>query len=84
MDKFLEKDDFVNYKIIFVPFSPYISSKAAEKLKDYVKRGGVLIAEGSTAQYDDSLGAAAMVPAYGLDEVFGNTVGEDQFVGFLE
>ncbi|RLB60704.1 MAG: hypothetical protein DRH08_14985, partial [Deltaproteobacteria bacterium] len=55
----------------YLPYSPFISKEAADKLKNYVKRGGTLVAEGSAAQYDDTLGAATVVPCNGLEELFG-------------
>lgn len=64
-------DDFSPYKFIYLPFSPSISSASAAKLKAFVKNGGTLIAEGSSAQFDDTLGVTTEVPGAGLSELFG-------------
>ncbi|MFW6118758.1 MAG: beta-galactosidase [Planctomycetota bacterium] len=64
-------DDFGRYRIIYLPFSPFISSASAEKLKAFVEGGGTVVAEASAAQFDDGMGVCPVVPGQGLDELFG-------------
>lgn len=72
----LDKDNIerlCQYKIIYLPYSPYVRTELAEKLKAFVAAGGTLIAEGSAAQFDDAFGVTAEVPGNGLAELFGCT-----------
>jgi len=64
-------EDFRRYDVIYVPFSPWVCSEAAEKLKDFVTAGGTVIAEGSLAQFEHSMAVCPVVPGNGLDELFG-------------
>ena len=70
-------DDFSSYKILVVP-SPYLMTKElADKIKDYVKNGGVIISSYLCAVTDENdkcnLGG---VPGFGLTDVFGIRVEE--------
>ena len=75
-------DDFSKYKLV-VLVSPYLmTEELAEKIKAYVKRGGILISTCLTAVTDENdkcyLGG---VPACGLDELFGIRIEEvDSYV----
>jgi beta-galactosidase GanA len=71
LDESVVDDDFSRYKVIYLPFSPRISSASAAKLKAYVKAGGTLVAEGSAAQFSDDMAVCTVVPGNGLDELFG-------------
>ncbi|MBD3243043.1 MAG: hypothetical protein GF331_20805 [Chitinivibrionales bacterium] len=66
-------DDFARYKVIYLPYSPRITTASARKLKAFVEQGGTLIAEGSAAQFDDSMAVSPVVPGNGLHELFGCT-----------
>jgi len=71
LDEYIEQEDLSRYKVIYLPFSPFISRQAAGKLKDYVSGGGTLVAEASPAQFDDTMRVTGVVPGQGLDELFG-------------
>jgi beta-galactosidase GanA len=65
------EEDFSKYKVVYLPFSPMITAESAERLRAYVAAGGTLVAEGSSAQFDDTMGVTPVVPGNGLDELFG-------------
>ena len=72
----LDKDSterLCQYKIIYMPYTPFVRTELVEKLKTFVTSGGTLIAEGSAAQFDDSIGVTTEVPGNGLAELFGCT-----------
>ena len=73
LDNDVVDEEMSSYDIIFVPFSPRISSSSAEKMKKFVHQGGTLILEGSSGQFDDAIRVTEQVPAYGLSEMFGCT-----------
>lgn len=70
-------EDFSKYKVICMP-APYImNDRLAEKIKEYVKNGGIIITTYLTAVTDDNdLCHLGGVPGCGLSEVFGLRVDE--------
>ncbi len=70
-------EDFSSYKVVVLTV-PYLMTKAlAEKIKNYVKNGGVVIATYLTAVADDTdLCHLGGVPGEGLTELFGLRVDE--------
>lgn len=68
--------DFSNYKLLVLP-AAFITTRALqEKLREYVKNGGILLATFLTsAKNEDNVGYTDSLPA-GLTEVFGVTVEE--------
>ncbi len=64
-------EDFSRYRVVYVPFSPRISQASARTLAAYVAAGGTVVLEGSSGQFDDSMGVCPVVPGNGLDELFG-------------
>jgi len=68
LDEYVEHEDLSRYKVIYLPFSPFLSSQAAGRLRDYVAGGGTLIAVASLAQFDDTMRVTSVVPGQGLDE----------------
>ena len=60
-----------NYKIIFAPFAISLTESASNSLKEYVKFGGVLIADGRIAWTNDKGWLMDKIPGFSLDEVFG-------------
>lgn len=60
-----------NYKIIFAPFSISLTESASSSLKEYVKSGGVLIADGRIAWTNEKGWLMDKIPGFSLDEVFG-------------
>ena len=71
LDGYVVHEDLSRYKVIYLPFSPYVSKQAAVKLRDYVEGGGTLVAEASAAQFDDTMAVTPVVPGQGLDTLFG-------------
>jgi beta-galactosidase len=82
---FFEKQipiDFVNptvwdiehlrqYKIIFLPYPVMLAESAGNTLKQYISEGGTVVAEARLAWNDERGHASAVIPGFGLDEVFG-------------
>lgn len=71
LDEEAVDDDFSVYDAILLPFPLWLSSKSAEKLKTFVERGGLLVADAGLGEYDHGLMWSEVVPGCGLDEVFG-------------
>lgn len=66
------KELLSNYKIIVYPFPYILNEKLSGLLKDWVKNGGVLIAESYFGGWNlDNGHHEKVVPGYGFDEVFG-------------
>ncbi|WP_420454351.1 beta-galactosidase [Rubrivirga sp.] len=67
-----EGDTLDQYRVIVAPFPYWLSAEIAERLKEWVQAGGVLIAEAYAGGWDVEGGRHhTTVPGYGLDEVFG-------------
>lgn len=58
---------YTPYKIMYLPCPTWISARSAEKLREFVSRGGTLISEASLAQYDDQFYACEKVPGMSPD-----------------
>jgi beta-galactosidase GanA len=71
LDSDIIDEDFGRYKVIYLPFAPRVHSCAVPKLKQFVSGGGLLVAEASLCQFDDTMWACPVVPGNGLDELFG-------------
>ncbi|MFV0503344.1 MAG: beta-galactosidase [Lachnospirales bacterium] len=70
------KGDLNKYKVLILPTTIILSRKNQEKLKIYVKNGGVLIGTFLTSvKNEDNVGYTDVLPA-GLTEVFATTVEE--------
>ena len=67
----LETDDLTGYRLILVPYPLMFTEKAAIGLKNYIARGGFVLAEARLAWNDERGFAALAIPGMGLDEVFG-------------
>lgn len=68
--------DFSGYRALVLPASFILDSETAERLKEYVKKGGVLISTFLTGvKNEDNLGYVTSLPAH-LTEVFGISVQE--------
>lgn len=70
-------EDFSKYRILCLPV-PYVANEAfAEKIKEYVKNGGILVSTYLTAVANENdLCHLGGVPGLGLSEVFGLRVDE--------
>lgn len=68
--------DFSRYKALVLPASFILETETAERLKEYVRQGGILISTFLTGvKNEDNLGYTVPLPA-GLTEVFGMQVQE--------
>jgi beta-galactosidase len=66
-----ENDILSNYKCLYIPFPYVLNKKICEAIKEWVKKGGVLIGEGYFAGWNIEHGHhEKTIPGYGLDEVF--------------
>ena len=59
------------YKIIFLPFQIVMREDVASILKEYVKRGGIIVADSHTAMINEFDFGYPVNPGAGLSEVFG-------------
>lgn len=65
-------EELQSYRVVYVPFTYYMSSATAQILRDFVARGGCLIAEALLAEYraDDNMHSEES-PGWDLPELFG-------------
>jgi beta-galactosidase len=83
--------DFVNfdeindgrYDALYLPHPLMLPRKVADALKEFVRRGGILISEGCPAYYGDHGRAGENQPNYGLDELFGAREARVEFTPVL-
>jgi beta-galactosidase len=64
-------DDIAKYRTLYWPYPIMATQEQAEKLSEWVKRGGSMISEGCPAYFGDLGKAGIRQPNYGLDKVFG-------------
>ena len=64
-------DDIGDYKALYLPYPLMLKEATAEKLRQYVERGGCLISEGLPAYFGDGGRAGTVQPNLGLDKLFG-------------
>lgn len=60
-----------SYKVLFMPFCIVMSPELAKALKDFVSRGGTLVAEFRPGWSDSEGNNLSKIPGMGLDELFG-------------
>ena len=60
-----------DYDLLYLPFSFMISRAAAARIEEFVRRGGVVLAEARTAWNDETGTCGEAVPGLGLEQVFG-------------
>lgn len=65
-----------DYEYIFLPCFFAISKEVADKLAEYVKQGGILIADAMLGIKDHQGRCGTLIPGQGLDQVFGFTEDE--------
>jgi beta-galactosidase len=68
---FVSIDDIGEYPMIYLPFPVMLKKSTADKLRDYVAKGGKLVSEGCPGYFGDGGTAGAIQPNLGLDQVFG-------------
>ncbi len=66
-----EHDILSNYKVLYIPFPYCLSENICEAIREWVRHGGVLIAESYFGGWNIEHGHhATNVPGYGFQEVF--------------
>jgi beta-galactosidase len=68
---FVGIDDIGEYPIIYLPYPEMLRKATADKLRDYVAKGGKLISEGTPGYFGDGGTVGVVQPNLGLDELFG-------------
>ena len=68
---FVGIDDISEYPMIYLPYPEMLRKATADKLRDYVAKGGTLVSEGLPGYFGDGGTVGAVQPNLGLDEVFG-------------
>ncbi len=67
----IKLEQLKHYSCAYLPFPFRLKKESVERLKAWVRNGGVLISEGCPGYLDDSGHVAGLQPAMGLDEMFG-------------
>jgi beta-galactosidase len=68
---FVGIDDIGEYPLIYLPYPEMLRKSTADKLKDYVAKGGTLVSEGCPGYFGEGGTVGAVQPNLGLDQVFG-------------
>ena len=68
---FVSIDDIGQYPMIYLPYPEMLKKATADKLRDYVAKGGKLVSEGCPGYFGDGGTAGTVQPNLGLDQVFG-------------
>jgi len=68
---FVSIDDINEYPVIYLPYPEMLKKSSADKLREYVARGGKLISEGCPGYFGDGGTVGTVQPNLGLDELFG-------------
>lgn len=68
----LMKEGMDDYLLAYYPLPYYMTEPAAQMLKTYVRKGGVLAAEAFFGSYEGEINLhSEVIPGYGFDKVFG-------------
>jgi beta-galactosidase len=68
---FVSIDDIGEYPMIYLPYPEMLKRATADKLRDYVAKGGKLVSEGCPGYFGDGGTAGTIQPNLGLDQLFG-------------
>jgi beta-galactosidase len=68
---FVSIDDIGEYPVVYLPYPEMLRKSTAEKLRDYVAKGGRLISEGCPGYFGNGGSVGTIQPNLGLDELFG-------------
>jgi beta-galactosidase len=68
---FVSIDDIGEYPMIYLPYPEMLKKSTADKLRDYVAKGGKLVSEGCPGYFGDGGTVGAIQPNLGLDQLFG-------------
>ncbi len=60
-----------DYKLIVVPSPFAVSAELSERLKEYVKNGGIIISDPFYGAFESDFKLSYKVPGHGFDEIFG-------------
>lgn len=59
------------HRVLYLPFALALTQAAAEGMRDFAGRGGVVAAEARTGWTDETGQCGSAIPGLGLDELFG-------------
>jgi len=68
---FVSIDHIWEYPMIYLAYPEMLKKSTADKLRDYVAKGGKLISEGCPGYFGDGGTVGTVQPNLGLDELFG-------------
>jgi beta-galactosidase len=68
---FVSIDDIGEYPVIYLPYPEMLKKSTADKLRDYVAKGGRLVSEGCPGYFGDGGTVGTVQPNLGLDDLFG-------------
>lgn len=68
---FVKLDQIGHHDLLYVPFPVALSDATVETLKEWVRSGGCMMAEGCFGYFNDRAHAFPRQPSRGFDEVFG-------------
>ncbi len=68
---FVSIDDIGEYPMIYLAYPEMLKKSTADKLRDYVEKGGVLVSEGCPGYFGDGGTVGTVQPNLGLDRLFG-------------
>ena len=68
---FVGIDDIGEYPMIYLAFPEMLKKTTADKIRDYVTKGGKVISEGCPGYFGDGGTVGAVQPNLGLDQLFG-------------
>jgi beta-galactosidase len=64
-------DNIAEYPVVYLAYPEMLRKSTADKLRDYVAKGGKLISEGTPGYFGDGGTAGTVQPNLGLDQLFG-------------
>ncbi len=68
---FVSIDDIGRYPMIYLPYPEMLKKSTADKLREYVAKGGKLVSEGCPGYFGDGGTVGTVQPNLGLDQLFG-------------
>jgi len=68
---FVSINDIGEYPMIYLAYPEMLKKSTAEKLRDYVAKGGKLVSEGLPGYFGDGGTVGTVQPNLGLDQLFG-------------
>jgi beta-galactosidase len=68
---FVSIDNIGEYPMIYLPYPEMLKQSTAQKLRDYVAKGGKLVSEGCPGYFGDGGTVGTVQPNLGLDQLFG-------------